>query len=87
MTLAQMLRSGTNIVWAERYLHEGRITPRTFDRFLFIANWAAARFSGVAGVRQEGFYQRFGSDAYWRRIERVRNLHDRIVSGAAFVWD
>lgn len=78
MTLAQMLRSGTSYDWAVRYLHEGRITQRTFDWYCLLWDWAAPRFSGSAGYKQERFYEKMGQVAYDRRIARVKRLYDRI---------
>lgn len=81
MNTQTLLRQGTSLDQATRYLHEGRITQRTFDWFWLFAAWAAPRFSGVPGFRQDRFYNRCGKDAYWRRIERFKSLYDRVVKG------
>ena len=63
------------------YLHEGRISQRAFDWFCLFSDWAAPRFSGTAGFKQERLYNRRGRDFYYRRIERIRALHDAVKSG------
>lgn len=83
MTVSEMLRSRVTYDWAVRYLHEGRISQRVFDHWCLFYDWAAPRFTGAAGIRQDRFYTRMGADAYWRRIDRVKRLHNRVVGRAS----
>lgn len=80
MTVVELLKAGTSYNWAVRYLHEGRITQKTFEHFCLFWDWCAPRFSGSAAIRQERYYNKMGKDAYYRRMERVRRIHDRLVA-------
>lgn len=82
-TLRDMLTSGTSMNRAVQMLHSGLIDQRTFDRYCFLDDWCAPRFSGSAGFKQERFWTRFGADACYRRHDRVKALHDRIRDGVA----
>lgn len=53
------------------YLY-GTIPQSTFDAFMAVWDWSAIRHTGMAGMKQEAFYARFGAEAYYRRINRVR---------------
>ena len=78
-SLAELFRAGISPLWAERFLHEGRLAQRVFDHY-WMFHWAEPRFSGSAGVVQERFYNRFGKDAYFRRIDRMKRYYDKIVA-------
>lgn len=80
VTIRDLLRSQTSYDWAVRYLHEGRITQKTFEHFCFFHDWAAFRFSGGAAIRQARFYDRLGQAALCRRIDRVKRIHDRLIA-------
>lgn len=77
-TVAQLLQAELSYDQVTKMLHWGNIDSRTFERWCLFSDWAAPRFSGCAGFKQERFYNRFGKEAYWRRIERIRRLHDKI---------
>jgi hypothetical protein len=57
---------------AERWYYEGRITERQWRTFCRCWDWAAPRYSGVAGHKQSCFANRFGHAAYVARINRLR---------------
>ena len=78
-SLAELFRAGISPLEAERFLHEGRLAQRVFDHY-WMFHWAAPRFSGSAGFVQERFYNRFGKDAYFRRIDRMKRYYDKIVA-------
>jgi hypothetical protein len=82
-TLRDLLVHGCSLNEATRLLYSGLLDQQTYDRFCTVADWAAARFTGTAGVKQERFWRRFGKDAYLRRIARMKALHDRIRDGKA----
>ena len=78
-SLAELFRAGISPLWAERFLHEGRLAQRVFDHY-WMFHWAAPRFSGSSGFVQERFYNRFGKEAYYRRIDRMKRYYDKIVT-------
>ena len=53
---------------------EGRISDRLYGHYNFLWLWSAYR----CDHRHERYYARMGSDAYWRRIDRVKALVERI---------
>ena len=50
----------------------GRVTRRQWQQYRAVWGWSANRFGGDAGRAQERFYQRYGSDRYWQRIDAVK---------------
>src|SRR5215468_7488886 len=80
-TINNLIRSETTYNRAVNMLHWGSISQRTFDWFCFFYDWAAPRYSGSASFKQERFYNRCGEEAYWRRIERVKALLERVRNG------
>lgn len=82
-----LLRCRTSYNQAVHMLHTGLIRQRTFDWFCLFSDWAAPRFSGTAGFKQERFWNRCGKDAYYRRIERIKRLHDNVACGIVKIND
>ena len=50
----------------------GRVSRRQWQQYRAVWSWSANRFGGDAGRAQERFYQRYGSDRYWQRIDAVK---------------
>jgi hypothetical protein len=51
----------------------GYVSNRLYKHYCFLWLWG----SGIrTSIRHERFYRVMGSDAYWRRIERVRRIID-----------
>lgn len=46
---------------------QGRISDRLYGKYILLWRWSAIRYEDDAQTR---FYNRMGSDAYWRRIDR-----------------
>lgn len=53
---------------------DGVISWRLYRHYKFLWLWSAWRDN----YQHERFYNRMGSDAYWRRIERVKAIVERI---------
>ena len=52
----------------------GHIDERTWRRYLFAWTWSDFRFGGSIGCKHEAFWTKHGKHAYYRRINRVRNV-------------
>ena len=50
----------------------GRVSRRQWQEYRAVWRWSANRFGGDAGRAQERFYQRYGSERYWQRIDAVK---------------
>ena len=50
----------------------GRISRHQWQQYRAVWNWSANRFGGNAGRSQERYYQRYGSERYWQRIDAVK---------------
>lgn len=75
-TLKTWLRAGVSLAEAERVDRIGlvdnvRFSERVLDWYRFIHEWSAPRLSSPA---QDRLFERRGSVAVWRRINRVRAL-------------
>lgn len=46
--------------------------PSLYSSYMAVWTWSAARYSGIAGMRHESFYQKYGAMKYWQRINKVR---------------
>ena len=78
MTIIQELKIYLGHTMFEmQYLKQsGAVSDRLYRHFCFLWLWSAQRWDD----RHERFYKRMGSDAYWRRIDRVKALCARIQS-------
>lgn len=76
MTITQELRLfiGHNLSDMQDLKQQGRISDRLYGHYCFLWLWGAYRDD----YRHDLFYKRMGRDAYWRRIERVKALIERI---------
>lgn len=57
------------------YLHDtGRVSDTDWRRYQAVWVWGACHYSNTANAEtlQEQFTARYGSDAFWRRIDRTR---------------
>lgn len=73
---ARDLITNHNFNEVERMWNQGRLSDREWHRYRFAWTWCAARWSNVcrAGEKQERFWNRFGKEAYYRRMNRVRRI-------------
>lgn len=55
----------------ERMLHSGTIGQATFEAYCRVWEWCAPRFGHVAW-KHDSFWKRFGKEAYYAKINRVR---------------
>lgn len=51
---------------------QGRVPEKAWQAFHAVWGWVSFRYAGVAGDRQEYFWNRYGKAASIRRINRVR---------------
>ena len=73
-TTRNQLRSmrGADYYQWERWTAEGRITCRTSRLFHTLWMWAGAVHSGAEGARINAYFNRFGADSFYRRVNRAR---------------
>lgn len=76
MTITQELRIFLGHTMFEmQYLKQsGCVSDRLYRHFCTLWLWSAPRDN----YKHDRFYKRMGSDAYWRRIDRVKALGERI---------
>lgn len=76
MTITQELRLFLDYTPDEMRLfrQEGRISDRLYGHYCHLWLWSAWR----ADHRHDRFFERYGRAAYWRRIDRVKALVNRI---------
>jgi hypothetical protein len=76
MTPAQELKFFLDHTFNEMtYLKQtGRVSDRLFGHYIFLWTWGTFHYSDA----HDRFYRRFGADRYWRRIDRVKALIERI---------
>lgn len=55
-----------------------RFTERARDWFRLIWTWSAVRFAGEAGRKHDRAYARLGREVYNRRIQRIKQLGERL---------
>lgn len=56
----------------EQQFNRGMIGQQIFEAYCRVWAWIAPRFGGTPGFRQETFYNTFGKDRYYQRINKVR---------------
>ena len=78
MTILQELRIflSYSLAQMQHLKQTGQITDRLYGHYCFLWLWSADR----SDYRHERYYQRMGSEAYWRRIDRVKKIVDFIRS-------
>lgn len=74
ITARQLLKSNTTYAEAEWYFVEGYMTEREWRRYRLAWEWSAPRFGGLASWKQDHYCQTHGTEAYYRRIARVRRV-------------
>lgn len=52
----------------------GHVSDRIYRHYCFLWLWSAQRHD----YRHEEFYRKFGAKRYWRRIDRIKTLVERI---------
>lgn len=52
----------------------GHVSDKVYGHYCFLWLWSAQRHD----YRHEEFYRKFGPERYWRRIDRVKALVERI---------
>jgi hypothetical protein len=50
----------------------GSIPQNVFEAFCRVWDWSAPRFGGSVGLRHEAFWNQYGKDRYYSRINKVR---------------
>ena len=55
----------------------GFVSDKLYGHYCFLWLWGAPH---SYEYRHQSFYRRMGADAYWRRIDRVKAVIDRIRS-------
>lgn len=61
-------------VQMESLKQNGFVSDRIYRHYCFLWLWSACRHD----CRHERFYRRFGAERYWRRVERIKALVERI---------
>ena len=76
LTITQELKFflGHSLEQMEHLKQQGIVSDRLFGHYTFFWLWGEVR----EDYRHFRFYKKMGSDAYWRRIERVKNLIEKI---------
>lgn len=76
MTIIQELKVFLDHTLAEMedLKQHGCITDRLYKHYCFLWLWSAPRWDH----RHNRLFERMGRDAYWRRIDRVKALENRI---------
>lgn len=77
MTITQELRLFLDYTpdQMRTFKQEGRISDRLYGHYLFLWTWGAWHPDNETHDR---FFERHGRVAYWRRIDRVKALIERI---------
>lgn len=50
----------------------GSISQSTASAYYAVWNWSAPRHSGLIGMKHDAFWDKYGKDAYYARINKVR---------------
>ena len=82
MTLASAIRGKWSLDDVESWHARALMTDRDFRRYLALWEMSAWRMSGRAGRRQDAMRERAGSEALFRRRDRVCALIQRIAARA-----
>ncbi len=56
----------------EAFYRQCRISDRDYLTFRAIWTWSSPKLGGPAEIKHEQFWRRFGAEAYYRRINKVR---------------
>lgn len=56
----------------ERFFHYGIITYNEFWAYVSVWEWCSPRMGGRAGEKQDKFWEKYGKEAYYKRINKVR---------------
>jgi hypothetical protein len=83
LRLTRWFKNGYSYADIQRGLHEGLVSQREFEAYCAVWTWCAFRVSGPAAYKQDAFWKRFGPDAFYRRLNKVRNAFgmDPIIKG------
>ena len=65
---------GHSLVQMEGLRQNGHISDKIYGHYCFLWLWSAHRDD----FRHEEFYRKFGAERYWRRIDRIKVLVERI---------
>lgn len=58
----------------ESLKQHGHVSDKVYGHYCFLWLWSVQRYD----FRHEEFYRKFGSERYWRRIDRIKALVERI---------
>lgn len=56
----------------EKFLYYGLINQRVFEAFVRIWNWSAPRHGGSISRKHDAFYEKYGAEKYYAKINKVR---------------
>lgn len=70
--ITRLLRLNLSFNNVESLWLNGRITEKTWLAWVRVWEWLSPKFGGNPGLRHEIFWEKFGQDAYFRRINKVR---------------
>lgn len=65
---------GHSLTQMESLKQSGHVSDKVYGHYCFLWLWSAQR----SDYRHERFCRKFGSERYWRRIERIRALVEKI---------
>ena len=76
MTISNRDLSGMSFDSAESAYRYGRVTEKQWKAYKFFWIWTAPRFSHLmnADRKHDRAFKKLGRDAYYRRIERAKEL-------------
>lgn len=70
MNLKFLLQFGLQDV-TDRY-NSGQISYVLYKKYCSVWDWSAPRWTGRAGMKQESFWGKYGKNAYYKRINKIR---------------
>lgn len=71
--ITQFFKCGYSLATMEHMVRDGTISQNEFEAYCAVWEWCAYRLSGNAAMKQESFWNRFGKEAFYRRMNKVRS--------------
>lgn len=56
----------------------GSVSQAEYEAYCRVWDWSAPRFGGAIGLKHEAYWNKYGKERYYARIDKVRR---------AFGWD
>lgn len=84
LQLIKWLKSNASLAEVENTKRFGlveneRFTERARKAYIFLWGWSTPRFSGNIGLKHDKFYNSVGKEVYYRRINRVENIINKLI--------